>query len=239
MGNNKILIVDDEKQICDLLATYLSKDGYEPMTATSCEEAKEILNKLTPDLIILDIMLPDKSGMDLCMEIRRDKTVPIIFLSCKTETIDKIMALSVGGDDYITKPFIPEELLARVKAQIRRSEQNSSVETDEEIYTAPGLTVNVTSREVFLDGELINMPVKEFDILHLLIKNSRRIYSAYQIYEHAWQINSITGDEKTVMVYISNIRKKIENNKNAYKYIISVRGLGYKFNHQLIEQSEL
>ena len=122
-------------------------------------------------------MLPDKSGMDLCMEIRRDKTVPIIFLSCKTETIDKIMALSVGGDDYITKPFIPEELLARVKAQIRRSEQNSSVETDEEIYTAPGLTVNVTSREVFLDGELINMPVKEFDILHLLIKNSRRIYS--------------------------------------------------------------
>ena len=148
------------------------------------------------------------------------------------------MALSVGGDDYITKPFIPEELLARVKAQIRRSEQNSSVETDEEIYTAPGLTVNVTSREVFLDGELINMPVKEFDILHLLIKNSRRIYSAYQIYEHAWQINSITGDEKTVMVYISNIRKKIENNKNAYKYIISVRGLGYKFNHQLIEQSE-
>lgn len=236
---NKVMIIDDEQQICDLIATYLEKSGYNALSATSCSEAKEIISEMIPDLIILDIMLPDQSGIEFCMELRRTHNIPIIFLSCKTETIDKIMALSVGGDDYMTKPFIPEELMARVKAQLRRLDYMSNNDPDEEIYEAPGLILNATSREIFLDGELISMPVKEFDILHLLMKNSRRIYSAYQIYEYAWQANSIDGDEKTVMVYISNIRKKIENNKNEYKYIVSVRGLGYKFNHNLIEKNNV
>lgn len=232
--SRKILIVDDEKSICDVVATYLKKEGFLPLVAMNAQSTLQIIEEERPDLIILDIMLPDMNGVDLCTEIRKKHNTPILFLSCKTETIDKIVALSVGGDDYVTKPFLPEELIARVKAHLRRFDSLTSQDMDEEIYEAPGLVVNATTREVFLDGEEVYLTVKEFDILHLLIKNAKRIYSSAQIFEYAWKVDSIAGDEKTVMVYISNLRKKIEGNKGERKYIISIRGLGYKFNYQLL-----
>ncbi|MCR5481956.1 MAG: response regulator transcription factor [Clostridia bacterium] len=238
MYNKKILIVDDEKTINDVISEYLEKEGYKTFSAPDGRTAMKILKSEKPDLIILDIMLPDISGIDLCLEIRKHWNTPILFLSCKAEEIDKIVALSVGGDDYVTKPFLPGELVARVKAHLRRSQGDISREFEEVILEAPGLTVNVTSREVFLDGMPVSLTAKEFDILCLLMKNPRRIYSAIQIFEHAWGVDSMTGDNKTVMVYISTLRKKIENNKNDYKYILSLRGIGYKFNHQLLENKK-
>ncbi len=232
--SKKILIVDDEKSICDVITTYLKKEGFLPLTAMNATAALQQIDEERPDLIILDVMLPDMNGVDLCTEIRKKYNTPILFLSCKTEAIDKIVALSVGGDDYVTKPFLPEELIARVKAHLRRFDSLVAQEDEEEIYEAPGLVVNATTREVLLDGEPVHLTVKEFDILHLLIKNAKRIYSPTQIFEYAWKTNSIMGDEKTVMVYISNLRKKIEPGKEDRKYIISIRGLGYKFNYQLL-----
>lgn len=236
MINKKILVVDDEKNINDIVVSYLENDGFSTCSALNAEEGIKQVEKENPDLILLDVMLPDKNGIDLCMEIRkRGYNIPILFLSCKAEEVNKIVALSVGGDDYITKPFMPGELIARVKAHLRRFD-NIKSELLEEVYTAPGLLINVNTREIYVDDQLISATAKEFDILLLLIKNPRRIYNAAQIFQHAWRANSISGDEKTIMVHISTLRKKIENNKENYKYILSIRGMGYKFNHQLLEK---
>lgn len=236
MNTKKILVVDDEKHINDIIVSFLANEGFKTCSALSGQEALKLIETENPDLILLDVLLPDINGVSLCMEIRNkeDKT-PILFLSCKDQEADKIVALSLGGDDYITKPFLPGELIARVKAHLRRVDAIKSNGYEEEIYEAPGLLLNISTREAFIDGAPVNLTVKEFDLLHLLIKNPRRIYSAAQIYEHVWQVNSIDGDEKTVMVYVSTLRKKIESNLNNIKYIVSVRSLGYKFNHQLFK----
>ncbi len=237
MVNKKILVVDDEKNINDIIVSYLQKEGFSTFSALNGEDALALIKKESPDLILLDIMLPDISGIDLCVEIRRkNSNTPILFLTCKVEEVDKIIGFSVGGDDYITKPFLPGELVARVKAHIRRYDTLKN--TEEEIYTAPGLSLNITTREVYVDDKLINMTAKEFDLLVLFIKSPRRIYNVVQIFENVWKNNSILGDEKTVMVHISTLRKKIENNEAGRKYIISTRGFGYKFNHKLLEMSE-
>lgn len=237
MKAKKILVVDDEKNINDIIVSFLQKEGFQTCSALNGNEALKLLETENPDLIILDVLLPDINGVALCVEIRniRNKT-PILFLSCKDQETDKIIALSVGGDDYITKPFLPGELVARVKAHLRRVDAMKPDAPEEEIYSAPGLSLNSNTREVYVDGELVNLTAKEFDLLHLFIKNPRRIYNTAQIYEYAWKTNSIMGDEKTVMVYVSTLRKKIEN-IHGRKYIINVRGLGYKFNHQLLKES--
>lgn len=157
-------------------------------------------------------------------------------MSCKAEEIDKIIALSVGGDDYLTKPFLPGELIARIKAHLRRSRLSEETEPAEEIYTMPGLTVNLSNHEVIADHKPITLTAKEFDILKTLIKNPKRIYSMDQLFELVWKTNALDGDARTIMVYISNLRKKIEVNPDNPKYILSVRGVGYKFNHKLLEQ---
>lgn len=231
----KILIVDDEKAIITLIRSYLEKEGFLTLSAENGAEAVETVKKESPNLILLDIMLPDISGIDTCLEIRKHTNAPVLFLSCKDQELDKIIALSVGGDDYITKPFLPGELIARIKAHLRRTDMISIHEEEEETYEAPGLFINATTREVMVDGREVNLTVKEFDILLLLIKRPKRIYSAEQLFEYAWKEESLQGDKNTIMVYISNLRKKIENNENNYKYILSLRGLGYKFNHQLLK----
>lgn len=236
VDRKKILVVDDEKNINDIIVSFLEKEGFSTCSALTGKEALNLIESENPDLILLDVLLPDINGVSLCVEIRnkRSKT-PILFLSCKDQEMDKIIALSVGGDDYITKPFLPGELMARVKAHLRRFDAMQTESHEEEIHKAPGLLLNASTREVFVDDEPVSLTAKEFDLLHLLIKSPRRIYSTSQIYEYAWQTNSVEGDEKTVMVYVSTLRKKIENNKGKFKYIISVRGLGYKFNHQLLK----
>ncbi|MDO4552030.1 MAG: response regulator transcription factor [Bacillota bacterium] len=238
MPGEKILIVDDEKPINDLIRSYLLKEGFSPLSAYTGLEALELAQKEKPDLIILDIMLPDIEGINLCLEIRKKSAVPILFLSCKAEEVDKIVALSVGGDDYITKPFLPGELIARIKAHLRRVQspayQPDSPEEDE-LLEFPGLSVNLTTREVLADGRPVALTAKEFDILKLLIKNPKRIFSTDQLFEMAWKTNILEGDSRTVMVYVSTLRKKIESNPDNPKYILNVRGVGYKFNHQLIK----
>ncbi|NLD19931.1 MAG: response regulator transcription factor [Clostridiales bacterium] len=234
LSRKKILIVDDESSIRDLIKFYLEKEDFIVLSAKNGEDAIQIISDHSPDLILLDIMLPDINGVDLCLEIRKTYGTPILFLSCKSQEIDKIIALSVGGDDYITKPFLPGELIARVKANLRRSEYLTP-EPKEVIYQVPGMVINNTTREVLIDNKVTSLTAKEFDILLLFVKSPKRIYSAEQLFEYAWKEESFKSDKNTIMVYISNLRKKIDNNKNGYKYILSMRGLGYKFNHHLLE----
>lgn len=237
MIQKSILIVDDDSSIRDLIDFYMKKEGFIVYAAENGQKAREIIRTQHPDLILLDIMLPDVNGVDLCFEIRKKYNAPILFLSCKEEEMDKIIALSVGGDDYITKPFLPGELIARVKANLRRSEITEAPQK-EQIYEVPGMVINNTLREVTVDGREVNLTTKEFDILLLLVKNPRRIYSAEQLFEYAWKEESLKSDKNTIMVYISNLRKKIDNNESGRKYILSIRNLGYKFNHHLLEEDK-
>jgi DNA-binding response OmpR family regulator len=236
MIGKKILIVDDEKVINNLIRSYVEKQGYTALSAFSAKEALDIVKKEEPDLIILDIMLPDMSGVDVCLEIRKTNETPILFLSCKTEEVSKIVALSVGGDDYITKPFLPGELVARIKAHLRRrnSMTNKPVDALEQIFEFSGLTVNAQTREVVVNETQVALTAKEFDVLILLINAPKRIFSAEQIFEQVWKTSATASDLRTVMVYISTIRKKIECTPNSPKYILNIRRVGYKFNHHLL-----
>lgn len=236
MPKAKILIIDDEKTINHLIKSYIQKEGFTALSAYSGSEALKIIKTEHPDLIILDVMLPDMMGVDVCLEIRKTNNAPILFLSCKAEEVDKIIALSVGGDDYITKPFLPGELIARIKAHLRRQQSsgNRESESEEIIYQFPGLSINTQTREVFVDGCPTPLTAKEFDILKLLIENPKRIFSAEQLFEQVWKTNAISNDARTLMVYVSTLRKKIESNPSNPKYILNIRGVGYKFNHHLL-----
>ncbi len=232
MKNEKILIVDDDPSINKLVYSYLTNEDYTALCAYTGQQAIDLIKNEKPDLIILDIMLPDIEGPSLCLEIRRLSNAPIIFLSCKTQEIDKIIALSSGGDDYMTKPFMPGELIARIKAHLRRQNQVTSGDNGsrKKIYKFDDLTVDFEAYEIFVKGKSVSATTKEFEILKLLIENPRKVFSATQIFESVWKTICMDNDTKTVMVYISNLRKKIETNPEKPRYIISVRGVGYKFN---------
>lgn len=239
MPKEKILIVDDEKEINDLIKSYIVKEGFLAFSAYTGKSALQIIEAENPDLIILDVMLPDIEGTNLSLQIRGISNVPIVFLSCKGEEMDKIVALSAGGDDYMTKPFLPGELIARIKAHLRRNQsisQRENLEEDKAIYRFPGLLINMQTHEVMIDMKPVTLTAKEFDILKLFIKSPRQIFTTDQIYESVWKATSLEGDSRTVMVYISNLRKKIEKNPSKPEYILSVRGVGYKFNHSLTEE---
>lgn len=233
MANEKILVVDDEKQICTLIKSFLDREQYITYTAYDAGSALEVLNQIELDLILLDVMLPDISGVDLCLEIRRKTQCPILFLSCKSEELDKIIALSAGGDDYITKPFQSGELIARIKAHLRRNRILTSSQRQARILQYEGLCMNLDTHQVYLDEAEINLTPKEFDILEILMGNPKRVFSIDQLFEMVWKMDSLEGDSRTIMVYISNIRKKIEPEGRNIKYIINVRGVGYKFNNSL------
>lgn len=235
MAGEKILIIDDEKPINDLISSYLTKQGFKTISSLTGKDALEQVKEEKPDLIILDVMLPDIDGPDLCLQIRKHIDTPILFLSCKGEELDKIIAFSSGGDDYMTKPFFPGELVARVKAHLRRRNNIAVLQQEEEtsLHEFSGLTVNVDTREVMLEGQPVCLTAKEFDILQLFIENPKRIFSADQIFELIWKTSSLQGDSRTVMVYISTLRKKLEADPSNPKYILNIRGVGYKFNHNL------
>lgn len=238
MSREKILVVDDEKAINKLVCSYLTKEQFQPFPAYNGKEAIEILKKENPDLIILDVMLPDTEGPSLSLEIREQSNCPIIFLSCKTQEIDKIIALSAGGDDYMTKPFMPGELVARIKAHLRRQSSLSKKNENEEVYAYEfeGLKIDFESHEVLLDNVEINLTSKEFDILKLLIQNPKKVFPASQVFETVWKTTCMENDSKTVMVYISTLRKKLKRQGNSTNYIVSVRGVGYKFNQSLLKK---
>ncbi|MEA4922272.1 MAG: response regulator transcription factor [Eubacteriaceae bacterium] len=236
MANEKILIVDDEKPINKLVSSYITSEHFTALSAFTGREALDMVKSESPDLIILDVMLPDADGTALCLDIRKITDAPIIFLSCKTQEIDKIIALSAGGDDYMTKPFMPGELIARIKAHLRRRNRVGSMEKPNKIYRSDGLVADFDAYEIRVNGKDVSLTTKELEILKLLVENPRKVFSANQIFESVWKTMCMENDAKTVMVYISNIRKKIESDSEKPKYIINVRGVGYKFNQLPCEE---
>lgn len=233
MEKETILIVDDEKEIMDLIDIYLKNEGYETVKAFDGQEALELLMKNKIDLIILDVMMPRLDGIGACMKIREENNTPIIMLSAKTEDMDKILGLTTGADDYLTKPFNPLELIARVKSQLRRyTKLNSNFQVrinncSNELVEIEDLTINFETHEVLLNGKEIKLTPTEFDILGLLAKNRGKVFSIENIYESVWNEVFIQADN-TVMVHIRKIREKLEENSRKPKYIKTVWGVGYK-----------
>ena len=228
MEKNTVLVVDDEKDIRDIIEIYLMNEGINVITACDGIEAIKKLKTYKIDLIVLDVMMPNLDGIRTCLKIREEKKLPIIMLSAKIEDSDKILGLNVGADDYVTKPFNPLELTARVKSQLRRYFHfNDEKNHGEDEIIIDGLTLNRASREVFVDGNFIRLTPLEFSILEVLALNRNRVLSTQQIYEQVWN-ESFNNADNTVAVHIRNIREKIEINPKDPKYIKVVWGVGYK-----------
>lgn len=232
MDKQKVLIVDDEKEIRDAIEIYLKGSDIDVLKAGDGLEALDILEKENIHLIILDIMMPKLDGIRTCLKIRENKNIPVIMLSAKSEDADKILGLNIGADDYITKPFNPLELVARVKSQLRRflllgdANINSQVPSEDEIEIR-GLNINKASNIVKVDGEEIKLTPLEFKILLLFAENAGRVLSIKQIYESVWN-EPFYKSENTITVHIRRIREKLEINPKEPKYIKVVWGIGYK-----------
>ena len=224
-----ILVCDDDKEIVDAIDIYLSQEGYHILKAYDGLQAIEIMKKEEVHLILLDIMMPNLDGIRATRKIRETSSVPIIMLSAKSEDVDKILGLNIGADDYITKPFNPLELIARVKSQLRRYTQlgNLATEEKEAVYVCGGLVVNDDLKTVTVDGKPVKLTPIEYNILVLLIKNQGKVFSIEQIYENIWNEEAI-GADNTVAVHIRHIREKIEINPREPRYLKLVWGIGYK-----------
>ena len=222
-----VLICDDDQAILESLEIYLHLEGYEVVKATNGEEALAAARANEIHCIILDIMMPGLDGLNATLQLREFHNEPIILLSAKSEDTDKITGLSFGADDYVTKPFNPLELMARVKSQIRRYATLGSMETRENVLTTGGLSLDPEAKEVMLDGEAVHLTATEYGILELLMKNMGRVLSTNQIYEAVWNEPAFSS-EKTVTVHIRRIREKIEINPKEPKYLKVVWGIGYK-----------
>lgn len=227
-----ILVCDDDKEIVDAIEIYLMQEGFGIVKAYDGEEAIEQLKKNDIKLMIIDIMMPKLDGIRATMKIREYSSIPILFLSAKSQDTDKILGLNIGADDYITKPFNPLELIARVKSHLRRyTKLGNEVETYANVYSAGGLSINDETKEVTVEGELVKLTPIEYNILLLLVKNQGRVFSIDQIYENIWEEEAI-GADNTVAVHIRHIREKIEINPKEPRYLKVVWGVGYKIEKQ-------
>lgn len=232
--DHTILVVEDEKGIREAIQIYLKNQGYHVFLAENGQEGLEIVKREAIHLAVVDIMMPVMDGITMTMEVRKEYDFPIIFLSAKSEDIDKITGLNIGADDYITKPFGSMELLARVRSQLRRYEQIlmlkehavSLVNSEEEIYSIGALELNSTTKEARVDSQIVKLRPKEFMILELLMKHAGRVFSAQQIYEAVWNEEAINTE--TVMVHIRKLREKIELDPKHPRYLKVVWGIGYK-----------
>ena len=224
-----VLIAEDEENIGNFISAILKTNGYKPIIATTGNQAIQCAESYCPDVILLDLGLPDMDGIDVISEIRKWAVTPIIVISARNRESEKVKALDAGADDYITKPFNPLELIARVKSQLRRYTQLGSAApaASEHIYTTGGLTVNDDKKEVLVDGEAVRMTPIEYNILLLLMKNPGRVFSTTQIYESIWNEDALAADN-TVAVHVRHIREKIEINPRDPRYLKVVWGLGYK-----------
>lgn len=225
----KILVCDDDKEIVEAIEIYLTQEGYEVLKAYDGMEALKVLESEHVDLLVIDVMMPKLDGIRATLKIREENNMPIIILSAKSEDADKILGLNIGADDYVTKPFNPLELIARVKSQIRRyTKLGSTVDTAQEsVYTVGGLSVNDDLKEVTVDGEPVKLTPLEYSILLLLVKNQGKVFSISQIYEDIWNEDAI-GVDNTVAVHIRHIREKIEINPKEPRYLKVEWGVGYK-----------
>lgn len=225
----KILVCDDDKDIVEAIDIYLTQEGYEVLKAYDGDEAIKVLKRNEVDLLIMDVMMPRLDGIRATLKIRENMSLPIIFLSAKSEDADKILGLNIGADDYITKPFNPLELVARVKSQLRRYTQlGSTARSDNQSeFRTGGLVIRDDLKEVTVDGEKVKLTPIEYNILLLLVKNQGKVFSINQIYENIWNEEAI-GADNTVAVHIRHIREKIEINPKEPRYLKVVWGVGYK-----------
>lgn len=225
----KILVCDDDKDIVEAIDIYLTQEGYEVLKAYDGDEAIKVLKRNEVDLLIMDVMMPRLDGIRATLKIRENMSLPIIILSAKSEDADKILGLNIGADDYITKPFNPLELVARVKSQLRRYTQlGSTARSDNQSeFRTGGLVIRDDLKEVTVDGEKVKLTPIEYNILLLLVKNQGKVFSINQIYENIWNEEAI-GADNTVTVHIRHIREKIEINPKEPRYLKVVWGVGYK-----------
>ena len=223
-----ILVVDDEDDIRDMIEIYLINEGFTVIKAQDGIEALEVLKSQEVDLMVLDIMMPKMDGVRTCLKVREDKKLPIIMLSAKGQDSDKILGLNIGADDYVTKPFNPLELIARIKSQLRRATTfNDASEDQKDELNIGSIKINLDSREVFVDDKFVRLTPRAFDILMVLAENRGRVLSTEQIYEKVWREPFYNADN-TVAVHIRNIREKIEIDPKNPQYIKLVWGVGYK-----------
>lgn len=225
----KILVCDDDKEIVEAIEIYLLQEGYEVLKAYDGMEALRVLETEHVDLLVMDVMMPKLDGIRATLKIREENNMPIIILSAKSEDADKILGLNIGADDYVTKPFNPLELVARVKSQLRRYTQLGSTVSAERkaVYEVGGLAIDDDLKEVTVDGEPVKLTPIEYNILLLLVKNQGKVFSIDQIYESIWNEDAI-GVDNTVAVHIRHIREKIEINPKDPRYLKVVWGVGYK-----------
>ncbi|SJP38871.1 response regulator transcription factor [Clostridioides difficile] len=226
--NKKILLVDDEKDIVDLIEEVLTNDGFKNIIkAYNGLDAISLCKIACPDVVILDIMLPDIDGIEVCKKIREFSYCSILFLSSKNDDIDKILGLSSGGDDYITKPFSPREIVFRVKAQLRRQQYQSIIPSDSEVIKVGDITIDIEGNRVYKDRNEIELTGREYYLLSYMAQNVNKIIGKERLYEQVWGVYSSICDN-TIMVHIRHIREKIEDNPSNPKILITVKGLGYK-----------
>lgn len=223
---SKILVVDDDLNIVKLIKLYLEKEDFTVCTAYNGVEALEVYRRENPSIIILDIMMPQLDGNSVCREIRKTSDVPIIMLTAKGETFDKVLSLELGADDYMVKPFEPKELIARIKAILRRSDAKRN-ESADKVAEFDKLSVNLTNYELKLDGKIMEIPPKELELLYFLVSNPNRVFTREQLLEEVWGFDYF-GDSRTVDVHIKRLREKLEN-VEANWLLKTVWGVGYKF----------
>ena len=225
MSNNKVLIVYDDDNIVDLIRMYMEKEGFTAVTANNGVKAVELFKSEAPSIVILDVMMPEMDGWQVCREIRRVSNIPIIMLTAKGETFDKVLGLELGADDYMVKPFETKELIARVKAVLRRSETKETTAEKEIVF--PGLMVNLSNYEMKINGEIVEIPPKELELLYFLASNPNRVFTREQLLEEVWGFDYF-GDSRTVDVHIKRLREKLEGVEANWQ-LKTVWGVGYKF----------
>ncbi|MDO8586090.1 MAG: response regulator transcription factor [Armatimonadota bacterium] len=227
MTKQKVLIIDDEENVCELISLYFSKAGYDVVCAADGSEGLDRLRDQRPDIVILDLMLPGMDGIDVCKEIRKTSNVPLVMLTARVDEVDRVLGLEIGADDYVTKPFSPRELLARIKAVLRRAAYVPNPD-EQQVLKMPGLSISRISREVIVGDDRIDLTPKEFDLLWYLASNRNRVFTREQLLEHVWAYQEFYGDERTVDQHIKRLRRKIETNGSPCR-ITTIWGVGYKF----------
>ncbi|MTI83202.1 MAG: response regulator transcription factor [Firmicutes bacterium] len=225
---NTVLIADDEEKICQIVKKYLEKEDFNVIECSNGLDAIEEFKKCSPDLVVLDIMMPGADGWEVCRELRKTSDVPIIMLTAREDEIDRILGLEMGADDYVVKPFSPRELVARVKAVLRRAVDKSSSQDKKSILTFEGISINLDTRKVIINDQNVTLTPKEFDILYILAGSPGRIFSRENILESVWGYNYL-GDARTVDTHINRLREKLATASNETSYVNTVWGVGYKF----------
>lgn len=224
---SKILIVEDEEALSDPLAFLLGREGFQTIVVDNGLDALPVFDREGADLVLLDVMLPGMSGMEVCRKMREVSSVPIIMLTAKDSELDKVLGLELGADDYVTKPYSARELIARIRAVLRRRSAETDSATESVLQGGP-VRMDIDRHVVTVNGEEISMPLKEFELLEILLRNVGRVMTRGQLIERVWGADYV-GDTKTLDVHIKRLRSKIEPDSSAPQYVVTVRGLGYKF----------